>query len=469
MFLGACGSGRRSFAARHFPSASLLSGEACPPFFSSPAVPGTPSPGLPVTGLSLTPSPLLPFTSPDLLQDSDYFQSDPGFFPAAMVELHRLVRKRLFAGRQICVIAPTLQAWQRRPLLSLARRTYVQAIAIVFDLPRDLLIKRNLATSTPDLSREEVTRQVSDQVTALHQSLPGLEKEGFFQVHTLTTPEQVEAAQVLLQPMPSDFKTLRGPFDIISDVHGCAGELEELLARLDYEPLPAPASPALRFPASSLSLYRSRQGRLAIFIGDLVDRGPRILDTVDLVRTMVSAGTALCIPGNHDDKFMRMLMGRRVRIENGLETSLAELETLPDGTRGPYEDALRDFFQRLPSHLVLDRGQLVIAHAGIKSSMIGREAPRVRAFTLYGETSGETDPYGLPVRLNWAAHYHGKARIIYGHTPVAEPTWQNRTIDIDTGCVYGGRLTALRYPEMELVSVPARRTYAESKRPFHGL
>src|SRR5438445_8678492 len=98
--------------------------------------------------------------------------------------------------------------------------------------------------------------------------------------------------------------------------------------------------------------------------------------------------------------------------------------------------------------------------------MHGRASSALRDFSLYGETTGETDEFGLPVRYNWASEYRGGAMVVYGHTPVPEPEWLNKTINIDTGCVFGGRLTALRYPEKELVSVPARQTYAEPSKPF---
>src|SRR5204863_2243151 len=120
------------------------------------------------------------------------------------------------------------------------------------------------------------------------------------------------------------------------------------------------------------------------------------------------------------------------------------------------------------SHFVLDDGKLVVAHAGMKEIMQGRGSGAVRDFALYGETTGETDEFGLPVRYNWAAEYHGVAQVVYGHTPVPQPEWLNRTINIDTGCVFGGKLSALRYPEGELVSVPARRVYAVPARPLAG-
>jgi protein phosphatase len=105
----------------------------------------------------------------------------------------------------------------------------------------------------------------------------------------------------------------------------------------------------------------------------------------------------------------------------------------------------------------------------MKAEMQGRGSAKVRDFALFGETTGETDEFGLPVRYNWAAEYRGRASVVYGHTPVPEPEWLNRTINIDTGCVFGGKLTALRWPEKELVSVPAMQTYADPVRPFMPL
>jgi len=213
-------------------------------------------------------------------------------------------------------------------------------------------------------------------------------------------------------------------------------------------------------------VYAHPEGRTAVFVGDLVDRGPRILDTVWLVRNMVEHGAALCVPGNHDVRLVRKLRGRDVRITHGLDRTLAELDALPDEERATVTKDLVGFLDRLVSHYVFDEGRLVVAHAGMKEEMQGRGSGKVRDFALYGETTGETDEFGLPVRWNWAAEYRGGAMVVYGHTPVPEPEWLNRTINIDTGCAFGGRLTALRWPERELVSVPAAATYAESVRPF---
>jgi protein phosphatase len=243
-----------------------------------------------------------------------------------------------------------------------------------------------------------------------------------------------------------------GPFDIIGDVHGCFDELQELLATLGYS------------VEKNGYGYRvgTPEGRKAIFLGDLVDRGPKIPEAVKLVMGMVEAGAALCVPGNHDMKLLQKLRGKDVKMAHGLADSVAQLEAEPPEFKGK----VAEFIDGLISHYVLDDGKLVVAHAGMKEEMQGRGSGAIRSFALFGETTGETDEFGLPVRYNWAADYRGKAMVVYGHTPIAEPQWLNRTVNIDTGCVFGGRLTALRYPEKEFVSVPAHRTYYEPAKPL---
>jgi len=176
----------------------------------------------------------------------------------------------------------------------------------------------------------------------------------------------------------------------------------------------------------------------------------------------VEAGTALCVPGNHDMKLLQKLRGKDVKMAHGLADSVAQLE----GESAEFKSKVAEFLDGLISHYVLDDGKLVVAHAGMKEEMQGRGSGAIRSFALFGETTGETDEFGLPVRYNWAADYRGKASVVYGHTPIAEPQWLNHTINIDTGCVFGGKLTALRYPEKELVSVSAHKTYYESVKPL---
>ncbi|HEX5725903.1 MAG TPA: polynucleotide kinase-phosphatase [Longimicrobiaceae bacterium] len=359
--------------------------------------------------------------------------------------LHFAARKRLKAGRLTVVDATSVQPDARKPLVALAREHHVWAVAIVLAIPELECVQRNLART----DRQVPPHVIPQQSAQLRRSLRGLEREGFRHVHVLRSQEEIDAVRVVRQKMWNDRRDEHGPFDLVGDVHGCADELEALLDRLGYAPGP---DGARRHPA----------GRRAVFLGDLVDRGPRVVDTLRLVMAMVEAGSALAVPGNHDVKLVRALRGRNVQVRHGLARSLEELEQeTPE-----FRERVAAFLDGLVSHYVLDGGELVVAHAGMKEEMQGRGSGAVREFALYGETTGETDDFGLPVRYNWAAAYRGRAAVVYGHTPVPEPEWLNRTINLDTGCVFGGRLTALRWPERELVSVPAARTYAEPSRPF---
>ena len=269
------------------------------------------------------------------------------------------------------------------------------------------------------------------------------------------SPEEVDAAEIVREPLWNNLKHEHGPFDIIGDVHGCFDELVELLARLGCS-----VEKHSNDPGSLAYSVKLPEGRKVVFLGDLVDRGPKIPEVLRLAISMVKAGTALCVPGNHDIKLMRKLRGKDVQITHGLADSLQQL----DKESPEFRAQVSDFLDELVSHYVLDEGKLVVAHAGMKEEMQGRGSGKVRDFALYGETTGETNEFGLPVRYNWAAEYRGKAMVVYGHTPVPQPDWLNRTINIDTGCVFGGNLTALRYPEKELVS--ARETYAQPVKPL---
>jgi protein phosphatase len=343
------------------------------------------------------------------------------------------------------VDATNVRPESRKPLVELAREHYVQPVAIVFDLPMQILDERSKARTDRILGAHVLRNQRGH----LRRSLRDLQREGFRHVWIFRSPEEIETVELERRPLWPDRRSERGPFDLIGDVHGCGDELEELLTRLGYG-------------ADEAGVWRHPQGRKAVFLGDIVDRGPRVTDVLRIVMRMVTAGSALCVPGNHDEKLLRWLRGKKVRIAHGLEQSVEQLEDETPSFRAD----VAAFLDGLISHYVLDGGKLVVAHAGMKQEMIGRASSRVRAFALYGETTGEMDELGLPVRLDWAADYRGPAMVVYGHTPVAEPRWLNRTINVDTGCVFGGALTALRYPEMDLVSVPAHAVYAGTSRPF---
>jgi protein phosphatase len=408
VLVGVSGSGKSTFAARHFRATEVLSSDA--------------------------------FRG--LVGDDE---NDQSVTAAAFEALHAVAAQRLKLGRLTVIDATNVQPDSRRPLLALAREHHVLPVAIVLDVPEQVCVQRNQARPDRAFGAGVVRRQHS----ALTRSVGRLEREGFRRVFVLRGVADVHGAQIVREPAWSDLSDRRGPFDIIGDVHGCLPELDELLDALGYQ-------------RDEDGVRRHPAGRTAVFLGDLVDRGP---DTPGVLRTvmgMVVGGAALCVPGNHEAKLLRAMRGRDVKISHGLAESLAQLAAEPEDFTGE----VVAFLDGLVSHYMLDSGRLVVAHAGLREEMHGRASAAVRAFALYGETTGETDEFGLPVRYPWAQDYRGKAVVVYGHTPVPEAVWVNNTICLDTGCVFGGRLTALRYPERELVSVPAQRVYYQPARPL---
>lgn len=417
VLIGVSGSGKSTFARRHFGPFEVISSDYCRGLVSND-------------------------------------ENDQSATNHAFDLLHAILHKRLELGRLTVVDATNVRPEDRKPLVALARQYHVLPVAIVFNLPERVCHDRN--STRPD--RAFGPHVIRSQRLAMQRSLRGLQREGFRHIFTVRTTEEVDASSIVRQPLWNNRKHDHGPFDFIGDVHGCCDELEVLLAKLGYEQVAA--------PESATTTLAHPEARKAVFVGDLVDRGPRVLDTLKLVMSMVQHGSALCVPGNHDMKLLRKLRGKNVQVTHGLAQTLAELDAVPDGEREALSAQIGEFIDSLVSHYVLDDGKIVVAHAGLKQEMQGRGSGKVREFCLYGETTGETDEFGLPVRYNWASEYRGDAMVVYGHTPVPRAEWLNRTINIDTGCVFGGKLTALRYPERELVEVPALRVYAESVRPF---
>jgi polynucleotide kinase-phosphatase len=377
-------------------------------------------------------------------------ENDQSATSAAFEALHHVAALRLRAGRLTVIDATNVSPPSRSALVRLAREHDVQAVAVILDLGVDECWQRAQGRSDRRVDRSVVARQHRD----LRRGMASMLREGFSEVSTLRSPEEVAATRVTYRRLPNDLRDRTGPFDIIGDVHGCRAELESLLVRLGYE--------VERDTQGRAVDAAHPDGRTVVFVGDLVDRGPDTPGVLRLAMGMVEAGHALSVTGNHEDKLVRALHGRKVKVAHGLAESLAQLEAA-----GPeFTVTAARFMEGLVSHYVLDGGRLVVAHAGLKEAFHGRVSGRVRSFCLYGETTGATDEYGLPVRYPWANDYRGSATVVYGHTPTPTAEWVNNTLCIDTGAVFGGALTALRYPSREVVSVPAARVYYEPTRPF---
>lgn len=416
VLIGPSGAGKSSFAHRHFKATEVISSDFCR----------------------------------GLVADDE---NDQTATSSAFEVLHFIAAKRLAAGRLTVIDATNVQPEARKPLVELSRKYHCLPVAIVFDLPEDICHERNKAR--PD--RDFGPHVIRNHYQQMRRSLKSLTKEGFRHIFVLNSMEKVDGAEFERQPLWNNRKNEHGPFDIIGDIHGCFDELTALLSKLGYV-----ISPKQPKEGDYGYLVTHPEGRKVVFLGDLVDRGPKITAVLKLVMSMVKSGIAMCVPGNHDKKLVRKLSGRDVQVTHGLAETLSQLAAEPS----EFSREAAKFLDDLVSHYMLDDGKLVVAHAGMKEEMQGRGSRVVREFALFGETTGETDEFGLPVRYNWAAEYRGKARVVYGHTPVADAEWLNRTMNIDTGCVFGGKLTALRYPEMELTDVPALNTYCQMAKPF---
>ena len=414
LLIGPSGSGKSTFSRRHFRPSEVVSSDDCRVLVSDD-------------------------------ENSQEATAD------AFELVHSIIEKRLRRRRFTVVDATNVQPEARRSLIALAKKYHAFAVAIVFHIPVAICLERNQKRS----DRSGGLGFVERQARQLEKSLNRLGKEGLRYVHVYNSPEAIDAVTIERQRLWTDRRDDHGPFDLIGDVHGCYDELIDLLSALGYESYSSSADDGRRLG------YHHPEGRRALFLGDLVDRGPKITETLGLVMNMVKAGDALCVPGNHEVKLAKYLAGQKVNATHGLAQSIAAFSLGSEEFR--LEAKL--FIDSLVSHYVLDDGRLVAAHAGLKAELQGRASGAVRAFALYGETTGETDEFGLPVRYPWANDYRGDAAVVYGHTPVPEPEWLNNTICIDTGCVYGGKLTALRWPERTLVAVDARQSYCDSLRP----
>ncbi|WP_436698644.1 polynucleotide kinase-phosphatase [Nocardioides sp. BYT-33-1] len=413
LLVGVSGSGKSTFAREHFKATEVVSSDFCR----------------------------------GLVADDENDQSATA---DAFDVLNYIVGTRLRRGLLAVVDATNVQQAARAELVRLAKSHDVLVDAIVLDVPEAVAVARNASRPDRDFGRHVITRQHRD----LRRSLGRIRKEGFRRVHVLRGPDEIAAASVVRERSWNDRREVTGPFDVIGDVHGCASELRTLLAELGW---------LLTYDDSGAAVGATHpDGRLAVFVGDLVDRGPDTPGVLRLVMGMVAAGTALCVSGNHEAKLVRALKGAKVTVAHGLAESLDQLAAEPEDFRA----RALTFMDGLISHYVLDGGRLVVAHAGLKEAYHGRSSGRVRAFALYGDTTGETDEYGLPVRYPWARDYRGEAMVVYGHTPVPDAEWVNNTICLDTGVVFGGALTALRYPERRLVSVPAEQEWYEPVRPL---
>ncbi len=405
--VGASSSGKSSFAGKHFLPTEVLSSD----FFRG------------------------------MVCDDEGSQSAT---PDAFDVLYYAAEKRLKGMKTTVIDATNVQQSARKKIIELAREHNVHTAAIVLDVPEKVLLERNSKREDRNYPEGVIRKHRLD----LKRSIRQLKREGFRFVYILNSQEEIDSAEIIRTKLWNNKKEEHGPFDVIGDIHGCADELVSLLDKLGY--------------TERDGVYSHSEGRRAVFLGDLCDRGNKNVRVLKIVMAMVQSGNAFAVVGNHDSKLLKYLNGKKVQMTHGLEQTAKELEAESE----EFRNNVKAFLDSLVSHYVFDNGKLVTAHAGIKEEYIGRGSKRIRDFCLYGDVTGESDEFGLPIRLNWAADYRGRSTIVYGHTPQKDAVEINNTYCIDTGCVFGNKLTAFRYPEKEIVSVKALKTYSEPARPI---
>ena len=405
--VGATSSGKSSFAMKHFKPTEVLSSD----FFRG------------------------------MVCDDENSQSSSN---DAFDLLYYAANKRLNNMKLTVIDATNVQKSSRKRIIDLAREQNVHAAAIVLNLPEEIMQRRN--KERPD--RNLPVRVIRQHCNDVKRSINGLKREGFRFIYVINSLEQLDNTEIVRTKLWNNKKEMHGPFDIIGDIHGCCDELELLLDKLGY--------------VKTDGIFSHPDGRKAAFLGDFCDRGNRNADVLRLVMDMVKSENAIAVPGNHDVKLLKYLNKKNITKSHGIEKTITEIEAQGNA----FKAEVSQFIDSLISHYVLDDGKLVIAHAGLKQEYIGRGSARVREFCLYGETTGEVDSYGLPVRLDWTADYRGRATVVYGHIAGKEVKSQNNTFCIDTGCVFGGKLTAFRYPEKEIVDVDAIQQYYEPIKPL---
>jgi predicted phosphodiesterase len=345
------------------------------------------------------------------------------------------VLEQVFAGDRVQLIAGELD---EASLVDYLRREPRLIAVVASDDYLSIQSLRRVSKQTNVSVRLLVAGEVSAH------ELKQYENHGFKTIFSVSD-DALPSLQVVFTKMPADYRDVRGSFDIIGDIHGCLTETLLLLEQLGYMITPLEEGFQVTPPPN----------RKVIFLGDLGDRGPDTPGVCRLVMDMIDAGQAYCVLGNHDFKLWHHLSGKTVKRTHGFESTLAQFDKVDQA----FKDRVLTQLEAMPTHMVLDGGALVVCHAGLPQEMHLRKTGKVKSRAVFGKTTGEYDERGYPIRVDWAKDYTGDAVVVYGHTPIEHAEWVNNTICLDTGCVFGGKLTALRWPERDLVQVPAERVY----------
>lgn len=369
-------------------------------------------------------------------------QSDQSATGKAVEEAHRLLEEHLSANHLVVWDATSLIPEHRKTLLDAAKKHRVHSHLIVLNTNLEKA-KENDAYRKNQNQRyvgEEILEKMSQN---LEKTLQQVHKENYDTTDILTW-EDLQNLQVVSKKLPFDHEEKTGPFDIIGDVHGTYTELKELIEKLGH-----------KIVGEHPNAYvETHGGRTLLFLGDLTDRGNENKKVLSVIHNTYKKGNALVVKGNHDDKLLRYLKGNPIKINDGMEKTIEELENDPQ-----FKETIKNWLATLPCHIILDGGKLVAAHAGLDETLQGRIGKKPDQIALYGNPSGVAND-----RRNFAADYKGEAFVVYGHYAGVKPVETPHSICLDTGSVFGNTLTALKWPEKTITQVQAKDTYTQSEK-----
>ena len=366
-------------------------------------------------------------------------------YNAISIETFQMMEQMIIAraklNRLTFVDATHLQADQREKYFKIAKQQHIPIYGIVFDTPLDILLARDANRKQP-----RGVNRVKQQARKFKDEKRFIKKEPYTRLYTVKD-EQVE---VIRHASPLKIEVGNG-IDIIGDIHGCYDEMMVLIKRLGY--------------VEQGGLYIHPQGRRLLSVGDIMSRGPKSLATMRFWLTQIEAGLSYMTDSNHGWKIARWLEGHAVNLTHGDELVEQEFK-LYEQEHGVEEtkNVKARFVKMLlnaPSHYILVEnglGKTIVTHAGIRDHYIGKTSPRIRDFCRYGEIIGESDT-GRPIRGDWFLQHQTSELIVWGHDPKVKPYKINNTINIDQGVVFGGELTAFRYPEQTFEAVKAYKNY----------
>ncbi|MFE4893780.1 polynucleotide kinase-phosphatase [Peribacillus butanolivorans] len=371
----------------------------------------------------------------------DEYQSISG---EAFSMMDSVIEARCRLNKLTFIDATNLHPDDRNRYISLAQKNNVPILSIVLDIPEEDLLVRDEQREHP-----RGKRRIKQQYQTFKREKRVLKKEGYSSLYTLKGTEDI---QVIRRTNPIE-KDIQNGIDIIGDIHGCYMEMILVLEKLGYQ-------------KNEEGLYLHPEGRKFVSIGDVMSRGPESLKTMLFFYEHVQKDVAYMIDSNHGWKIARWLGGRDVTLNHGDEKVEEEFKAYEEeyGSEKAEEtkQSLKEFLLQAPSHYVFTKNNvqtLVCVHAGIKDAFIGKQSEAVRDFCRYGDTNG-FDEKGKPVRKDWYVSHKKSSLIVWGHDPKPQPLLINNTINIDQGVVFGGALTAFRYPEGEFISVQASQDFS---------